>query len=163
MAQHAGYKVTIEGHEFEPFFFSCPFLISFTPGRIFIDLYSNVHLSETLCKTYVSAMPTQGQGHSWRRQLSFRLPFCWKENCQQTSQRNTVQSSRLGSQRKCQKHPYLTVYPCLYRTFNLLLPALMKMCVIVCLKVSCSVENIALDPLFNSAEQCCKSCINHCS
>ena len=87
-------------------FFSCPFLISFTPGRIFIDLYSNVHLSETVCKTYVSAMPTQGQGHSWRRQLTFRLPFCLKENWQQTSQRNTVQSSRLGSQRKCQKHPF---------------------------------------------------------
>ena len=55
-------KVTIEIHKFD--FLSAPYII--TPGRIFIKLYSNVHLDETVCRTWVSTMQTQGQGHSWR-------------------------------------------------------------------------------------------------
>ena len=42
----------------------CPLHISFTPGMILITVWSNVHLTETMCRTYYSATQTQGQGHS---------------------------------------------------------------------------------------------------
>ena len=61
-------KVTIEGHKFEPWI-SCQRHISFTPGRIFIKLWSNVHLSEIMCRTHNSTMPTQDQGHNWRSRV----------------------------------------------------------------------------------------------
>ena len=76
-------NVTVEGHEFEPWIW-CRLHISFTPGRIFFKRLSNVCLSEIMCRTYNSAMLTQGQGHSWRSPvwavnfeaapLPFRLP-----------------------------------------------------------------------------------------
>ena len=37
--------------------------IFFTTERIFIKLWSNVHLSEIICRTHNSAMPTQSQIH----------------------------------------------------------------------------------------------------
>ena len=56
-------KVTIEGPEFESLI-SDPFHITFTSGLIFIKLWSNVRLSETMFRTHKSTMPTQGQAHN---------------------------------------------------------------------------------------------------
>ena len=50
-------KVTVHGHVFEPWI-SCPLCISFTPGRIFSKLWSNVPLSGTMCRTHNSALQT---------------------------------------------------------------------------------------------------------
>ena len=58
-------NVTAEDNDFVPWSL-CPLLISFTPGRIFIKLWSNVCLSKAKCKSYYSAMQTQGQGYSSR-------------------------------------------------------------------------------------------------
>ena len=58
-------KVTVQGHMFEPWI-SCPLCISYTSGRIFFKLWSNVHLSETMCRIKNSTIPTQAQGHSSR-------------------------------------------------------------------------------------------------
>ena len=58
-------KVTVQGHRFEPWI-SCPLCISYTSGRIFFKLWSNVHLSEMMCRINNSTMPTQGQGRSSR-------------------------------------------------------------------------------------------------
>ena len=67
-------KVTGQGHGFEPWI-SCPLHISYTPGRIFFKRWSYVCLSETMCRTHNSTMPSQGQGHSSRSclNLEFRL------------------------------------------------------------------------------------------
>ena len=46
-------KVTVEGHEFEPWIW-CRLHISFTPGRIFFKCWSNVCLSEIMCRTHLS-------------------------------------------------------------------------------------------------------------
>ena len=62
------HKVTVQGHRFEPWIL-CPLCISFIPGRIFSKLWSNVHLSGTMCRTHNSALRTSGQGHSWRSQV----------------------------------------------------------------------------------------------
>ena len=43
-------KVTVQAHRFEPWI-SCPLCISYTSGRIFFKLWSNVHLSETMCRS----------------------------------------------------------------------------------------------------------------
>ena len=56
-------KVTVEGHKFEPWIW-CRIRISFTPGRIFFKPWSNVCLSEMMCRTLNWAMLTQGQGHT---------------------------------------------------------------------------------------------------
>ena len=58
-------KATVEGHAFEPWIW-CQLHISFTPRRIFFKPWSNVCLSEMVCRTRNSAMLTQGQGHNWR-------------------------------------------------------------------------------------------------
>ena len=58
-------KVTVQGHRFEPWI-SCPLCISYTSGRIFFKLWSNVHLSETMCRISNSIVPTQGDDHSSR-------------------------------------------------------------------------------------------------
>ena len=58
-------KVTVQGHRCEPWI-SCPLCISYTSGRIFFKLWSNVHLSETMCIINNSTMQTQGQDHSSR-------------------------------------------------------------------------------------------------
>ena len=58
-------KVTVEGHELEPWIW-CRLPISFTPGRIFFKRWSNVCLSQMMCRTHNSAMLTQGQGQNWR-------------------------------------------------------------------------------------------------
>ena len=53
---------------------SCPLSISYTSGRIFFKLWSNVYLCETMCRINNSTMPTQGQGHSsmsWAWVLNF--------------------------------------------------------------------------------------------
>ena len=68
-------KVTVEGHKFEPWIW-CRLHISFTPGRIFFKRWSNVCLSEMMCRTHNSAIQTQGQGHNWRPAL---LSFCGGE------------------------------------------------------------------------------------
>ena len=61
-------KITGQGHGFE-FWISCPLHISYTPGRIFFKLWSYVCLSEAMCRTHNSTIPTQGQGHSSRSQV----------------------------------------------------------------------------------------------
>ena len=61
-------KVTVQGHGFEPWIL-CPLCISFTPGRIFSQLWSNVRLSGTMCRTHNSAMGTEGQGHGLRSRV----------------------------------------------------------------------------------------------
>ena len=76
-------KVTVEGHKFEPWIW-CRLHISFTSGRIFFKSWSNVCLSEMMCRTHNLALLTQGQGHNWRSPvwalnfeaalLPFRLP-----------------------------------------------------------------------------------------
>ena len=53
-------KVTIEGH----LSLSCLLHISWTLWKIFMKLWSNVCLSEAMCRTHNSSMLTQGQGHS---------------------------------------------------------------------------------------------------
>ena len=58
-------KVTVQSHMFEPWI-SCPLCSSYTSGRIFFKLWSNVHLSETMCRINNSTMPTQGLCHSSR-------------------------------------------------------------------------------------------------
>ena len=58
-------KVTIQGHRFEPWI-SCQLCISYTSGRIFFKLWTDVHLSEMMCRINNSTMLTQGQGHSSR-------------------------------------------------------------------------------------------------
>ena len=45
---------------------SYPLHISWTVWKIFIKLWSNVCLSESMCRTHKSTMPTQGQGHRSR-------------------------------------------------------------------------------------------------
>ena len=44
-------KVTFEGQEFEPWIW-CRLHVSFTPRRIFFKRWSNVCLSETICRTH---------------------------------------------------------------------------------------------------------------
>ena len=76
-------KITVEGHQFEPWIW-CRLHISFTPGRIFFKRWSNVCLSEMMCRIHNSAMLTQSQVHNWRSPvwalnfeaapLPFRLP-----------------------------------------------------------------------------------------
>ena len=60
------HKVTVQGHEFEPWI-SCSLHISWTLWKIFIIYIfgSNVCLSE-MCRTHNSTIQTQGQGHNWR-------------------------------------------------------------------------------------------------
>ena len=53
-------KVTVQGHRFEPWI-SCPLCISYKSGRIFFKLWSNVNLSETMCRIKNSAMPTRSR------------------------------------------------------------------------------------------------------
>ena len=74
--------------------------VSFTPGRIFIKLWTNVHLSKTACKTYISAMQTQGQDHS-------PMSFLSKTVCR------TYASA---TQMQCQRSQLaigLGIYPCI--------------------------------------------------
>ena len=76
-------KVTFEGHEFEPWIW-CRLHITFTPRRVFFKRWSNICLSEMMCRTHNSAMLTQSQGQIWRSPvwalnfeavpLPFRLP-----------------------------------------------------------------------------------------
>ena len=53
-------KVTVQGHGFE-LWISCPLCISFSPGRIFSKLWSNVHLSGTMCRIHNSAQRTRSR------------------------------------------------------------------------------------------------------
>jgi hypothetical protein len=44
---------------------SCPLFQSYTNGRIFFKLGSNVHLNKGMCRTYVAHVSAaQGQGHN---------------------------------------------------------------------------------------------------
>jgi len=47
--------------------------IGSTNGRIFFKLYSNVQLNKVICKTHVTFVPAQGQGHTWRSKLTCPL------------------------------------------------------------------------------------------
>ena len=65
---------------------SSPLHISWTCLKIFIKLWLNVRLSESMCRTRKSTMPTQGQGHrsrSWVWVLNFvsapYLLYPWKD------------------------------------------------------------------------------------
>ena len=51
------HKVTVQGHGFESWIL-CPLCLSFTPWRIFSKLWSNVHLSGTMCRAHNSALRT---------------------------------------------------------------------------------------------------------
>ena len=53
-------KVTVQGHRFE-LWISCPLYISYTSGRIFFKLWSNVYLSETMCRINNSTMRTRSR------------------------------------------------------------------------------------------------------
>ena len=60
-------KVTVQGRKFEPWIL-CPLDISFTPGRIFFLFWSNVCLSEMMCRTRSLTMQTHKvtvQGHGF--------------------------------------------------------------------------------------------------
>ena len=46
-------KFTVQGHRFEPWI-SCQFCISWTLRKIFIKLWSNVRLSESMCRIHVN-------------------------------------------------------------------------------------------------------------
>ena len=65
------FKITLQSQGIYPWI-SCPLHISWTLWKIFIKLWTNVHLSKTVYKTYNSAMQTQGQYHSLR---SLDLPL----------------------------------------------------------------------------------------
>ena len=56
-------------HISPPVSFLCPLHISWTFWKIFIKLWSNVCLSETMCRTHNSTMPTRGQGHNGRSRV----------------------------------------------------------------------------------------------
>ena len=60
-------KVTIEGHQFEPWILRALHCHS---DRLVV-FGSNVCLSEMACRTYNSTMQTEGQGHNWRSSISF--------------------------------------------------------------------------------------------
>ena len=53
-------KVIIEGHPS----LSCSLHIFWTLWKIFMKLWTNVCLSEAMCRTHNSSMATQGQGHN---------------------------------------------------------------------------------------------------
>ena len=53
-------KVNVKSHGIYPWI-SCPLHISYTTGRIFINVWSNVHLSKLVSND--SATQTQSQGH----------------------------------------------------------------------------------------------------
>ena len=48
---------------------TCLLHISWTLWKIFINLWSNVCLSEMMCRIHYSTIPTQGQGHNWRSRV----------------------------------------------------------------------------------------------
>ena len=48
-------KVTVKGNSIYPSV-SCPLHISFTPQRVFMKLWSIVHLSQMVCRTHDSAV-----------------------------------------------------------------------------------------------------------
>ena len=66
-------KVTVQGHRFLPWI-SCPLCISYTIGRFFFKLWSNVHYSEMMCRINNSTMPAKvkvtGQGHGFEPWIS---------------------------------------------------------------------------------------------
>ena len=72
-------KVTIEGHQFEPWILRPLHCHS----DCLVKFGSNVRLSEMMCRTYNSMMQIQGQGHNWRssivRSISHELfeRFSW--------------------------------------------------------------------------------------
>ena len=66
------YRFRSEGYEFEPLI-SCPLHTFFTPWRIFIKLWSNVCIIDTMCRIHNSVKPTQGQGHNWSSKFD---PLC---------------------------------------------------------------------------------------
>ena len=85
ITQPCGVKVTVEGQEFEPWI-SCMICISFTWGKLFIKLWFKVRLSEMMCRTCHSTMPTKNHSHSRRLPvLAFNFVFspdllyCWKD------------------------------------------------------------------------------------
>ena len=51
----------------------CPLYKSYTNGIIFFKLYSNVQLNKVICRTHVTIVPAQGQGHTWRSNLTCPL------------------------------------------------------------------------------------------
>ena len=65
-------NVTVEGHDFEPWIW-CRLHISFSPGRIFFKRWSNVYLSEMMCRTYNSAMLTRSRSQLKVISLSLEL------------------------------------------------------------------------------------------
>ena len=61
------FKVTIEGHHFEPWILRPLHCYS----DCLVKFWSNVRLNEIMCRIYNSTMQTQGQGHNWRSFVSF--------------------------------------------------------------------------------------------
>ena len=70
-------KVTIEGHQFEPWILR----LLHCHSDCLVKFGSNVRLSEMMCRTDNSTMQTQGQGHNWRSSVSFSFAsferFSW--------------------------------------------------------------------------------------
>jgi hypothetical protein len=65
-------KVTIEGQISNNQILhcmSCPLCKSYTNWRIFFKLCSNVHLNKGMCRTDVTHVSAQGQGHNWRSSI----------------------------------------------------------------------------------------------
>ena len=50
-------------------FILCPLHISKTVWKVFMNLGSHVHLIKAMCRTHVSKIPGQGQGHAWRSKV----------------------------------------------------------------------------------------------
>ena len=81
-------RITVESHEFEPWVF-CRLHISFTPGRIFFKRWSNVCLSEIMCRTHNSAMLTRSR--SKLKVTSLSLEFWGRSIAIQTALLNLGQ------------------------------------------------------------------------
>ena len=81
-------KVTVEGHEFEPWIW-CRLHISFTPGRIFFKLWSNVCLSEMMCRTHLSYATSRSR--SQLKVTSLSLEFWGRSIAIQTALLNLGQ------------------------------------------------------------------------
>jgi hypothetical protein len=47
----------------------CPLYKSYTNGRIFFKLFSNVHLNKVMCRIHVTFVQAKGQGQTWRSKI----------------------------------------------------------------------------------------------
>ena len=81
-------KVTVEGHEFEPWIW-CRLHITFTPGRIFFKPWSNVCLSEMMYRSHLSYADSRSR--SQLKVISLSLEFWGRSIAIQTALLNLGQ------------------------------------------------------------------------